>query len=141
MTPTDTIPQIGATLTVSKAISDADVALFTLVANDQPEPTEEPTPMRPPMLDPPPPAPVPGALVAAFLAATAARHLGGLAAAQLLRAEVTASATASTDDTLTATAQVAAFDPAARTLRVTTHCVNQNGVRLAEGIFDLRAGG
>lgn len=131
---TETIPQIGAAVTLSKAISEADVALFTLVTNDQLPAAEEP------------PAPaagarsvVPGALVAAFLAAAAARHVGGLAAAQLVRADVTAGAPAYTDDTLTATAQVAAYDAAARTLRVAAHCANQDGLRLAEGIFELRA--
>ena len=129
------IPAVGATVTLAKAISEADVALFTLVTNDQPPPplADEPLPAAPAG-----PAIVPGAFVAAFLAATAARLLGGLAAAHLVRAEITTSAPAYTDDTLSASAQVAAYDPATQTLRVAVTCANQNGARLAEGTFDLR---
>lgn len=130
-----TIPQVGATITLTKAISEADVALFILVTNDQPPSTDEPT-----ATDPAGRALVPGALVAAVLASAAARHLGGLATARLVRAEVTPSAPAYTDDTLTATAQVAAFDSSTQTLRITAVCANQDGARLAEGAFELRAG-
>lgn len=132
-----TIPQVGTTITLSKAISEADVALFILVTNDQPPSATE----EPPLPETAGRVLVPGALVAAFLASAAARHLGGLTAARLVRAEVAPSAAAYTDDTLTATAQVAAFDPASQTLRVTAFCANQDGVRLAEGTFDLRTGG
>jgi phosphate acetyltransferase/phosphate butyryltransferase len=130
------IPPIGATETLAKAISEADVALFTLVTNDLPPlPTGDPMPAAPAGH-----AVVPGAFVAALLAAAAARHLGGLAAAHLVRAEVTASAPAYTDDTLTVSAQVAAYDAATQTLRVAATCANQDGARLAEGVFELRPG-
>ena len=63
-----TLPPIGATVTCVKLISEADIALFSLVTDD-----------RPPQADEPPNAnedvhvPVPPALVAALLAAAAAR--------------------------------------------------------------------
>ncbi|HEY7834583.1 MAG TPA: hypothetical protein VIG30_13490 [Ktedonobacterales bacterium] len=134
--PTGTIPQVGAVISLTKQISDADVALFTLVATDQP-----PTPEEPAKPEPPGPTLVPGALVAALLAAAAAQHAGGLAAATLTRAEISCAASAQTDDTLTASAEVLAADAATGTLRVGVHCANQTGARLAEGVFELRARG
>jgi 3-hydroxybutyryl-CoA dehydratase len=131
---TSVVAQVGASFTLSKAISEADVALFALVVNDYTPAAEEPH-----ATDPEGRSMVPDALVAALLAASAARHGGGLGKVVMSRAEVSCMASTFTGDTLSATAEVAAYDAASRTLRVRAHCVNQEGTRLAEGAFELRA--
>ena len=131
-----TFAPVGSVITITKQISDADVALFTLVATDQP-----PTPEEPGAPEPQGPAAVPGALVAALLCATAAGHASGLSAATLARAEIACLAPTHTEDTLSVVAEVLAADPAAGTLRVRATCANQSGAKIAEGTFDLRANG
>src|SRR5258707_423563 len=63
--------QVGAMVTLTKVISEADVALFTLVTNDRPPAADEPL-----TLDEGEPGPVPGALVAALLACAAVQVAG-----------------------------------------------------------------
>lgn len=120
---------------MTKQLSDADVALFTLVTTDQPPAGEEPAAAQRETAE----AVVPNALVMSLLAATALAHAGGAPVATLTHVEVSCVAAAHTEDTLTAAAEVLAADPATRTLRVRVHCTNQTGARLAEGTFDLRA--
>jgi 3-hydroxybutyryl-CoA dehydratase len=132
MTPSAVV-QVGASVTLTKEISEADLALFALVLDDHVPATEEP-----PSTEPEGRSAIPGALVAALLAATAARHGGGLERVTLRRSEVSSIGLAFTGDTLTAAAEVAAYDTASRTLRIRAHCANQEGTRLAEGTFELQ---
>jgi acyl dehydratase len=130
---TGIIHQIGTTLTLTKVISEADVALFTLVTTDQPPAsTDEPLAAEPAER-----APVPGALVIALLVSAAAQHVAGTT---LARADVTCTTTAWTGDALTASTEVVAYDAASGILRIHVWCANQDGQRLAEGMVDLRAG-
>jgi acyl dehydratase len=131
---TDTMHAVGATITFEKQISEADVALFGLLADDH-LPTVEDTSS----LETHEHSPVPNALVAALLAGAAARHAGGLANAALVREQLSFAATAFTGDTLTVVAAIAGYDAASHLLRVHAHCANQEGRRLAEGTFDLLA--
>jgi hypothetical protein len=131
---TGIITHVGATLTLTKAMSEADVALFTLVTNDQPPNPDEPLP-----LDPMGRIQLPSAMLAAMLAVAASRHAGGLAAASIARADVVVPGVGWTGETLTTTAEVTAYDAASRTLRVRVQCANDQGQRLAEGIIDVRA--
>ena len=125
--------QIGATLTLTKVISEADVALFTLVTTDQP-PASSDEPSAPEAVER---RPVPAALVVALLVSAAARHAAG---ARLVRADVACTAGAWTGDAVTASTEVAAYDAASGMLRVRASCANQDGQRLAEGTVELRAG-
>jgi hypothetical protein len=125
--------QIGAVTRVIKQISEADVALFELVTkDDQLEAEEPPSPSRQPR------KPVPFPFVASLLASAAARHHPQPDLARCERQIVTFLAPAYTDDTLSATAEVAAHDSATGILRVRAYCDNQEGERLAEGEFHLR---
>lgn len=128
------ISQVGASIALTKEISEADVALFALIMQDQLPSAEEPR-----ATDPAEKSRIPDALVAALLAAVAARHAGGLADVGMCSSEVRCMALAYAGDTLTATAEVAAYDSAGHIVRIRAQCVNQQGTRLAEGTFELRA--
>lgn len=133
------IHQVGATVTLTKVISEADVALFTLVTNDQPPGADEPMAADGPQVrESESRAAVPSALLAALLAAAAARHAGGLPSAVIARAEVRAMGAAWTGDTLTATAELTGYDDSSHTASVQARCANQDGQRIAEGSFELR---
>lgn len=125
--------EIGATATIIKQISEADVALFGLVTKDDLLGGDEP---RPPVRQPRQAAPFP--MLAAFLATAAARHLPQPDLARFERQVVEFAAPAYTDDTLSATAEIAGYDSASGTLRIRAHCDNQEGLRLAEGEFILK---
>jgi len=129
-----TLPSIGATVTCVKVISEADIALFSLVTDDHPPQADEP-----PNANEDVRVPVPPALVAALLAAAAARVAGDAQPAAIERADVRCLAIAQPDDTLTAVAEVTSFDDGARRIIARGHCVDQHGRRLAEGVFELRA--
>ena len=123
---------VGATVTVTKYISEADIALFELVTKDETISADEPpTPTRQPR------QPAPFALLAAFLAAAAARHSPRPTRARFEREVVRYAAPIYTDDTLSAVARVTAYDNASHSLHIHAHCDNQEGVRLAEGEFVL----
>lgn len=131
---TGIIAQVGTITTLTKTISEADVALFKLVTDNLKLQTDEPK-----ATDPDGHSSVPAALLAALLAAAAARHVEEPAVATFARAEVSFIGTASAEDTLIATAEVAGYDDASHTLRVRAHCATQEGKRLAEGTFEVRA--
>ncbi|HEY7984244.1 MAG TPA: hypothetical protein VID73_08750 [Ktedonobacterales bacterium] len=128
-----TLAHIGATVTCVKVISEADIALFSLVTDD-----------RLPQADEPPNAnedlrvPVPAALVAALLAGAAARVASATLPAAIERADVRCLAVAQPDDTLTVVAEVTARDDSARRIIARARCVDQAGRHLADGIFELR---
>lgn len=123
---------VGATATVTKQISEADIALFELVTKDESLSADDPpNPVRQPR------QPAPFALLAAFLAAAAARHAPRPTRARFEREAVRFAAPIYTDDTLSAVARVTAYDSASRSLHIAAHCDNQEGQRLAEGEFIL----
>jgi acyl dehydratase len=129
-----TMPPIGATVTCVKLISEADIALFSLVTDDRPPQADEPPKGNEEMH-----LPVPPALVAALLASAAARVAGAVRPAAFERAEVRYLAVAQPEDTLTAVAEVTAFDDGARSIITRAHCLDQHGRRVAEAVFELRA--
>lgn len=128
--------QVGTTVSLTKALSSADVALFTLVTDDLPPATDDPAKR---VSQEEERTRVPGPLLAALLTSAALRHMGGAASAELAQAEVRCAGEAWVGDTLTASASVVASDPASGTLRVQAFCANEAGQRLAEGQFTLRA--
>jgi acyl dehydratase len=129
-----TLPPIGATVTCVKLISEADIALFSLVTDDRPPQTDEP-----PNANEDVRVPVPPALVAALLAAATARVADAAQPATFERADVHYLAIAQPEDTLTAVAEVTAFDDSAQRITARAHCLDQHGRRVAEGVFELRA--
>jgi acyl dehydratase len=129
-----TLPLIGATLTCVKVISEADIALFSLVTDDRQLQADEP-----PNANEGVRLPVPPALVAALLAGAAARLAGDVQPAAVERADVRCLAVAQPDDTLTVVAEVTAFDGDTRRITARARCVDQHGRQLAEGDFELRA--
>lgn len=127
--------QVGAIATITKTISEADLALFLLVMGDDQidaqvgaaEPGNTERQMR---------QIAPDAMLAALLASSAARHALRPQFARFSSAVVRFIEPALTDDTLTATAELTTLD--GETLGVRAHCENQDGRRLAEGDFSLR---
>lgn len=120
-------------LTLTKQLSEADVALFALVmgeialdVNDPPIPARQARQI------------VPMALLAALLASAAARHASPPAGARLASERIRYIESAYTDDTLTATAEIVGYDAETRSARIQAHCDNQDGRRLAEGEYLLR---
>jgi len=128
--------EVGAITRLMKQVSEADVALFELVTRDDQlaaEGSPRPSPRQPRRQA------APFALVAALMASAAARHVAGPAAACFERQDVSFTASAYTDDTLRAVAEVVAFDAAVQRLHVRVRCENQEGLALATGDFYLRA--
>ena len=122
----------GAVTTLTKQLSEADVALFQLVTGETEVTAEEP----------PIPArqvrqAAPMSLVGALLATAAARHSIRPDLARFLTQTITFHEPAYNDDALTVTAQVAGQDDASRALRIVARCDNQDGRRLADGEFLL----
>jgi acyl dehydratase len=132
---TQTLPQVGTAVTLSKAISEADVALFTLLTDDHLPTADESSEEA---LQPHEHQPVPPALLSALLAGAAARHAGGIGGARITHEEVRFLASAFTDDTLTVVAEVVGQDTAAGAVHVRAHCTNQDAALLAEGTFEVR---
>ena len=133
---TDLGPPVGTTAVLTKALSGADVALFTLVTDDLPPPSDDPSER---VSQPEERVRVPCALLVALMTSAALRHAGGAARGEIVQADVRCSGDAWTGDTLTATAAVTASDPSNRVVRVQAYCANEAGQRLAEGQFALRA--
>ncbi|HEY7780433.1 MAG TPA: hotdog domain-containing protein [Ktedonobacterales bacterium] len=132
---TGTLPQVGTAVTLSKAISEADVALFTLLTDDHLPTADEASDEA---LQPREHQSVPPALVSALLAGAAARHGGGIACARIAREEVRFVGDAFTDDTLTVVAEVVGQDATSGAVHVRAHCTNQDAALLAEGSFEVR---
>jgi len=120
--------QVGATVTITKEFSEADLALFMLVMGDAALTADEPlSPERQQRQA------APGALLVALLASAAARHAQRPQYARFASASTRVIEPAYTDDTLTAVAELTALE--GETMRVTARCENQDGRRLAEGEF------
>jgi hypothetical protein len=130
---TDPARRVGAIATLTKQLSEADVALFELVTGDAPLEGEEPPDPRRGVRQP-----APLSLLAALLASAAAHHASRPDLVRFLSQTTRFVEPALTDDTVTATAEIVGYDPAERALRIATRCENQEGRRLAEGEFLLR---
>lgn len=125
--------RVGATTTLTKQLSEADVALFALVVGEAPTATEEPAASARPTRQI-----APNALLAAILGTVAARLAVRPGVARLLSEQIQYHEAAFTDDTLTTTAAVTGVDEANQSLRISAQCTNQDGRRVAEGEFLLR---
>lgn len=127
--------RVGAVSSLTKQVSEADVALFALVMGETKITTEEPPiPARPSRQI------VPMALVSALLASAAARLSDRPGGAQLSTGTIRTLEAAFTDDTLVATAEISGYDAGARALRVAARCETSDGRRLAEGEYLLSEG-
>jgi len=125
--------QIGAVVSLTKELSEADLALFMLVTGDAQLDTEEPpSPERQARQQ------APDALLAALLATAAARHATRPQYARFRDVTIRFVEPAYTDDLLTAIAEITALD--AGQLHISARCENQDGRRLAEGEFHLSDG-
>lgn len=126
--------QDGAVTTLTKQISDADVALFNLVIGrmavipdqEQPQIATQTTRQIAPM-----------AMLAAMLSGAAAQHGLRPDSARFFSENIRFIEPAYTDDTLTASAVLVGRDDASQSMRIFAHCENQDGRRLAEGEFVL----
>lgn len=124
--------QDGAVRTLTKQISDADVALFLLVTgqvNVTPEQTPIPSQTTRQI--------APMGMLAAMLSGAASQHGLRPGTVRFFSEQIRFIEPAYTDDTLTATAEVTGRDDPNQSLRVFAHCENQDGRRLAEGEFIL----
>ncbi len=124
--------RVGAVMTLTKQVSEADVALFALVMGET-QITADEIPMSTRQSR----QIVPMALVSALLASAAARHSDRPGGAQLSTGTIHYLEAAYTGDSLTATAEVSAYDPSARTLRILTRCETADGRRLADAEYVL----
>ncbi|HEX6543395.1 MAG TPA: hypothetical protein VF040_16680 [Ktedonobacterales bacterium] len=118
--------------TLTKQISDADVALFLLVTgqtNVTPEQTPIPSQTTRQI--------APMGMLAAMLSGAAAQHGLRPGSVRFHSEQIRFSEPAYTDDMLTATAELTGRDDTNHSLRVFAHCENQEGRRLAEGEFVL----
>lgn len=124
--------QEGDVRTLTKQISDADVALFLLVTGQvtvTPEQIPIPTQSTRQI--------APMAMLAALLSGAAAQHGLRPGSVRFLSENIRFVEPAYTDDTLTATAEQVSRDDASQSVRIFAHCENQDGRRLAEGEFVL----
>jgi acyl dehydratase len=119
---------IGAKVTISKTLSEADIALFLLVTNET-----TPSGDEPPLTSRHAREAAPLVMLAALLASAASSHARRPEAARFLTQTIHYCEPAYTDDTVTATAQVTERDESAHALLISVSCENQEGRRLAEG--------
>src|SRR5215469_11389503 len=103
--------KVGDVITLSKSVSEADIALFGLINRDDAFVPEDPAP---PVRQPRQMAPYP--LLASLLATAAAHLLREQAKARFLRQHIEFLWPIYTDDTVELTVEVSACDEAAHTL-------------------------
>ena len=130
---TDRARRVGAVATLTKQLSEADVALFTLVTGDAPLEREEPPD---PAARPRQVAPL--SLLGALLTSAATHHATAPEHAQLVSQTVQFHAQVLTEDTVTATAKLIGYDAAQHVLQIEVRCEDQAGRRLADGQVVLR---
>ena len=121
---------VGATRTLTRALSEADLALFALVMGDAELDGEahlEAEPRYQRVASP--------ALLAALLTASAALHSGQPAAARFTSAQVRFIAPAYADETVQASATVTGVDEPTGALQVRAVCAAEDGRTLAEADF------
>jgi acyl dehydratase len=125
--------QSGAVTTLTKQITDADVALFMLVTGQTTVTPEQVLPLAAQTTR----QIAPMAMLAAMLSGAAAQHGLRPGSVRFLSEAIRFVEPAYTDDTLTATAELVGRDAGSQSLRVFAHCESQDGRRLAEGEFVL----
>lgn len=130
---TDCTRHVGAVATLTKQLSEADVALFVLVTGDAPLQGDEP-----PDTDRRPRQAAPLSLLGALLSSAAAHHVAQPELARFVSQSVQFHAQALTDDTVTATAELVGYDPREHILQIQVRCEDQAGRRLADGQVVLR---
>lgn len=130
---------IGATATVTRTLSEADLALFALVTGAAEAPADEAQPNLGLAGEARYRQAAPPALLASLMTTSAAQHSERPAWARFLSAQIRFIEPAYTDDMVRAQATVTAVDDATGALRVSAHCESVEGRRLAEGDFLLRA--
>ncbi len=133
---TDLARRVGALATLTKQLSEADVALFILVTGDEPLNGDDP-----PDLQRRPRQAAPLSMLAALLGAAAAAHAARPDQARFLSQTVRFVEPALVDDTVTSIATIVGYDSAERALLIDAQCENHEGRRLAEGRFLLRQDG
>lgn len=130
---TDRRRHVGTVATLTKQLSEADVALFVLVTGDAPlQGDEPPDPVRGPRQA------APLSLLGALLSSAAGRHVAQPELAHFVSQTVQFHAQALTDDTVTATAELVGYDPREHVLQIQVRCEDQAGKRLADGQVVLR---
>lgn len=125
---------LGATATLTRSLSEADLALFALVTGEAEVSPDARLATEPRFQRAAPPA-----LLAALLAASAAQHADPPAWARFVSAEVRFIEPAYADDTVRASATITAIDTPSGALHVSALCESADGRRLAEAEFLLRA--
>lgn len=120
--------RVGATLTLTKQLCDADLALFSLVMGELDVSQEHTIPSAPV-----PRQIVPLAVLSALLTAVSARHAVRPGMARITWQQVQFHEPAYTEETLVATARVSEHDEARAILRIAASCATEDGRVLAEG--------
>jgi hypothetical protein len=127
------LDKVGDVITLSKTVSDADIALFGLISRDD---SFVPEDKAPPLREERRMAPYP--LLASLLATAAASHpISDRAETGFLREHIDFSAPLYTNDTLYMTIVVTALDEAGRTVSISVDCRNQDQQHLAHGDFTV----
>jgi acyl dehydratase len=129
----ETASVIGATKTLTRALSEADLALFALVMGEAELDGEAHLEAEPRYHREASPA-----LLAALLTSSAALHSDQPASARFTSAQVRFVAPAFADETVRASATVTDVDEPTGSLRVQAICDAEDGRRLAEADFLLQ---
>lgn len=129
----DAAGAIGATKTLTRALSEADLALFALVMGDAELDGEAHLEAEPRYQRTASPA-----LLAALLTSSAALHSGQPASARLTSAQLRFVAPAYAEETVRASATVTGVDEPTGALLVRAVCDAEDGRRLAEADFLLQ---
>jgi acyl dehydratase len=135
MSATSAAPVVGATRTVTHALSEADLALFALVMGEAelgPEAHLAPEQAGDQRVAPP-------ALLLALLTTSAAQHSARPALARFVSGQARFIEPAYAEETVRASATITGVDPATGALRVQAICETEAGRRLAEAEYLLRA--
>lgn len=131
---------VGATRTVTHALSEADLALFALVMGQAelgPEARLEAEPAD--QAEPDEQRVAPPALLLALLTTAAAQHSARPALARVLSGQARFIESAYAEETVRASATVVGVDEATGALRVRAVCETETGRRLAEADYLVRA--
>lgn len=134
MPATQAAPVVGATRTVTHALSEADLALFALVMGEA-----ELGPEAHLVAEAGDQRVAPPALLLALLTTSAAQHSARPALARFVSGQARFIEPAYAEETVRASATITGVDPATGALRVQAICETEAGRRLAEAEYLLRA--
>jgi acyl dehydratase len=121
---------VGATRTLTRSLSEADLALFALVMGEAELEAEAQLDAAPGNRRVAPPA-----LLAALLTTSAAQHSEHPESARIVSGQMRFVAPAYAEDTVQASAIVTGVDDSTGALRITARCEAGDGRRLAEADF------